>query len=53
MTDVTPDTVVVDGNHPLAGERLWFRAKVSDVRAATPEELAHGHVHGPGDHHHH
>src|ERR1700750_614958 len=34
-TDVTGDKVVVDGNHPLAGERLWFRAKVSDVRAAT------------------
>ena len=46
VTDVTPDTVVVDGNHPLAGERLWFRAKVSDIRVATPEELAHGHVHG-------
>src|SRR5205814_10004423 len=37
ITDVTPDTVVVDGNHPLAGERLWFRAKVSDVRKATGE----------------
>jgi FKBP-type peptidyl-prolyl cis-trans isomerase SlyD len=46
VTDVTPDTVVVDGNHPLAGERLWFRAKVSEVRAATDEELEHGHVHG-------
>ena len=46
VTDVTPDTVVVDGNHPLAGERLWFKAKVSEIRAATPEELAHGHVHG-------
>jgi FKBP-type peptidyl-prolyl cis-trans isomerase SlyD len=46
VTDVTPDTVVVDGNHPLAGERLWFRAKVSAVRAATREELKHGHVHG-------
>jgi FKBP-type peptidyl-prolyl cis-trans isomerase SlyD len=46
VTDVTPDTVVVDGNHPLAGERLWFRAKVSSVRAATQEELKHGHVHG-------
>jgi FKBP-type peptidyl-prolyl cis-trans isomerase SlyD len=46
VTDVTPDTVVVDGNHPLAGERLWFRAKVSEIRVATPEELAHGHVHG-------
>jgi FKBP-type peptidyl-prolyl cis-trans isomerase SlyD len=46
VTDVTPDTVVVDGNHPLAGERLWFRAKVSEVRAATQEEMQHGHVHG-------
>jgi FKBP-type peptidyl-prolyl cis-trans isomerase SlyD len=46
VTDVTPDSVVVDGNHPLAGERLWFSAKVSEVRAATGEELQHGHVHG-------
>ena len=46
VTDVTPEGVVVDGNHPLAGERLWFRAKVSEVRAATEEELQHGHVHG-------
>jgi FKBP-type peptidyl-prolyl cis-trans isomerase SlyD len=46
VTDVTPESVVVDGNHPLAGERLFFRAKVSDVRAATEEELQHGHVHG-------
>lgn len=46
VTDVTPESVVVDGNHPLAGERLWFRAQVSDVRAATEEELQHGHVHG-------
>ena len=52
VTDVTPDTVVVDGNHPLAGERLWFKAKVSDIRVATPEELAHGHVHGDGLHTH-
>ncbi len=46
VTDITPDTVVVDGNHPLAGERLWFRCEVKDVRAATREELSHGHVHG-------
>ena len=46
VTDVTADTVVIDGNHPLAGERLFFRAKVSDVRKATEEELEHGHVHG-------
>ena len=46
VTDVTPESVVVDGNHPLAGERLWFKCSVKDVRRATPEELEHGHVHG-------
>jgi FKBP-type peptidyl-prolyl cis-trans isomerase SlyD len=46
VTDITADTVVVDGNHPFAGERLWFRCSVREVRAATPEEIAHGHVHG-------
>jgi FKBP-type peptidyl-prolyl cis-trans isomerase SlyD len=46
VTDVASEGVVVDGNHPLAGERLWFRCKVSGVRAATDDELRHGHVHG-------
>jgi len=46
ITDITPDKVVVDGNHPLAGERLWFKCAVTEVRAATEEELTHGHVHG-------
>ena len=46
ITDITPETVVVDGNHPLAGERLWFKAKVSALRKATQDELTHGHVHG-------
>jgi FKBP-type peptidyl-prolyl cis-trans isomerase SlyD len=46
VTDITPDSVIVDGNHPLAGERLWFRCSVRGVRAATPEELSHGHPHG-------
>ena len=46
VTDITPEKVVVDGNHPLAGERLWFKARVKDVRAATEDEIAHGHVHG-------
>jgi FKBP-type peptidyl-prolyl cis-trans isomerase SlyD len=46
ITDITPESVVVDGNHPLAGERLWFKGTVSEVRAATAEELEHGHVHG-------
>ena len=46
ITDITAETVVVDGNHPLAGERLWFKAKVSALRMATQDELTHGHVHG-------
>jgi FKBP-type peptidyl-prolyl cis-trans isomerase SlyD len=46
ITDITPESVVVDGNHPLAGERLWFKATISGVRKATEEELTHGHVHG-------
>jgi FKBP-type peptidyl-prolyl cis-trans isomerase SlyD len=46
ITDITPETVVIDGNHPLAGERLWFKGKVSGLRTATEDELTHGHVHG-------
>ena len=46
ITDITADTVVVDANHPLAGERLWFKCSVQNVRAATKDELQHGHVHG-------
>jgi FKBP-type peptidyl-prolyl cis-trans isomerase SlyD len=40
VTDIAPDTVVIDGNHPLAGERIWFRCVVNDVRAASEGELA-------------
>jgi len=46
VTDVADDKVVVDANHPWAGERLWFKCAVKDVRKATGEELAHGHAHG-------
>jgi FKBP-type peptidyl-prolyl cis-trans isomerase SlyD len=47
------ETVVdVDLNHPMAGRTLKFDIEVVDVRAAAPEELAHGHVHGAGGHHH-
>ena len=45
--------VTVDGNHPLAGQTLSFDVTVRDVRDATEEEIEHGHVHEPGDHHHH
>ncbi|UCC57318.1 MAG: peptidylprolyl isomerase [Gammaproteobacteria bacterium] len=46
------DTVTVDGNHPLAGVQLNFDVKVIAVRDAEEEEITHGHVHGPGGHHH-
>jgi FKBP-type peptidyl-prolyl cis-trans isomerase SlyD len=44
--------VHLDGNHPLAGQALAFSCKVTEVRAATPEEIAHRHVHGTHGHHH-
>ncbi|MBX9914174.1 MAG: peptidylprolyl isomerase [Pseudomonadaceae bacterium] len=46
------DDVIVDGNHPLAGQRLTFAVKIVSVRDASAEELAHGHIHGEGGHHH-
>jgi len=52
VTNIAGDMVTVDGNHPLAGQNLNFDVEVTEVRAATDEELAHGHVHGPGGHHH-
>lgn len=50
---VTDKEVTVDANHPLAGMELKFDVDVKEVRAATAEEVSHGHVHGPGGHHHH
>ncbi|MGD8863600.1 MAG: peptidylprolyl isomerase [Myxococcales bacterium] len=50
ITKVTPDLVTVDANHQLAGQTLHFEVNVRGVRDATAEELAHGHVHGPGGH---
>jgi len=46
------DTVLLDGNHPLAGQTLHFALKVLDVKVASAEELAHGHAHGAHGHHH-
>ncbi|GGY88451.1 FKBP-type peptidyl-prolyl cis-trans isomerase [Shewanella fodinae] len=44
--------VTVDTNHPLAGRELTFDLEVIDVRDASAEEVAHGHAHGDGGHHH-
>jgi FKBP-type peptidyl-prolyl cis-trans isomerase SlyD len=52
VTHITGDMVTLDGNHPLAGKNLNFDVEVAAVRAATTEELSHGHVHGPDGHHH-
>lgn len=52
VLDIQDENITLDGNHPLAGKDLHFKVKVIDVRQATKEELAHGHVHGPGGHEH-
>jgi len=52
ILEVTAVHVRMDFNHPLAGHELHFRGEVLDVRLATTEEISHGHVHGPGGHHH-
>jgi FKBP-type peptidyl-prolyl cis-trans isomerase SlyD len=51
VTDIADDKVVVDGNHPLAGQTLDFSCTVASVRSATDEERQHGHVHGAHSHH--
>lgn len=52
IRDLDGDDVTVDGNHPLAGQRLNFKVKVISIRDASQEELAHGHIHGEGGHQH-
>ena len=52
VTDITEDKVIVDGNHPWAGQKVIFKAAVKDVRLANEEEVGHKHVHGAGGHHH-
>ena len=52
VAKIKGDTVILDGNHPLAGKALRFSLKVVDVRPASEEEIAHRHVHGEHGHHH-
>ena len=52
VTDVADGKAVVDGNHPLAGMKIRFKATVDGVREASAEEIAHGHAHGEHGHHH-
>jgi FKBP-type peptidyl-prolyl cis-trans isomerase SlyD len=52
VTKVGSSVIDVDLNHPMAGKTLNFAIELVDVREASEEERAHGHVHGPGGHHH-
>ncbi|MEO7242502.1 MAG: peptidylprolyl isomerase [Variovorax sp.] len=52
VVKIKGDKVLLDGNHPFAGKALRFVLKVTDVRAATPEEIEHRHVHGDHGHEH-
>ena len=52
VTDIADGKAVLDANHELAGQRLRFDCTVLDIRPATKEEIAHGHVHGAHGHHH-
>jgi FKBP-type peptidyl-prolyl cis-trans isomerase SlyD len=51
VTEIDGDKVTIDGNHPLAGQALTFDVEVVDIRPATQEEMAHGHIHGAGCNH--
>ena len=52
VTEVNEELIKVDFNHALAGKSLTFNVEVVEIRDATEEEIAHGHAHGPGGHHH-
>ncbi len=52
VSHVGLESITVDANHPLAGVELNFAVEVLEIRDATADELSHGHVHGPGGHHH-
>ena len=53
VVSVAEDSVIVDLNHPMAGQELHFKGNILNVRPATSEELSHGHAHGADGHHGH
>jgi len=53
VVSVAEDSVIVDLNHPMAGQELHFKGNILNVRSATDEELSHGHAHGADGHHSH
>jgi FKBP-type peptidyl-prolyl cis-trans isomerase SlyD len=53
VVSVAEDAVIVDLNHPMAGQALHFKGNIINVRPANPEELSHGHAHGADGHHAH
>ena len=52
VVSIEGETVTLDFNHPLAEKTLMFQGKILKIREATPDEIAHGHVHGEGGVHH-
>ena len=52
VVKIKGDKVLLDGNHPWAGQELSFSLKVIEVRAASAEEVTHRHAHGAHGHHH-
>ncbi len=52
VQQITDEGVMLNGNHPLAGQTLIFDVVVDSIREASEEEISHGHVHGEGGHHH-
>lgn len=52
VVKIKGEQVMLDGNHPMAGKTLRFSVTVENVRAASAEEISHGHVHGEHGHHH-
>jgi FKBP-type peptidyl-prolyl cis-trans isomerase SlyD len=53
VVSIAEDSIIVDLNHPMAGQELHFKGEIVNVRPANPEELSHGHAHGPDGHHSH